>query len=154
MTSRDGQTLRFAEAGVRATGRASAGVRGMRLHDGDAVVSCDVYRRGAVMLFVSSSGHGKRTKIDLFPKRGRGGMGVRGMRITAKRGGVVGAFTVTDDDEVLVFSSGGNIIRMRANEVSVQGRDATGVRVARLGDGETIVAVAPVLEGDHAGSDE
>ena len=154
MTSRDGQTLRFAEAGVRATGRASAGVRGMRLHDGDAVVSCDVYRRGAVMLFVSASGHGKRTKLDLFPKRGRGGMGVRGMKITVKRGGVVGAFTVTDEDEVLVFSSGGNIIRMQASEVSTQGRDATGVRVARLGDGETIVAVAPVLEGDHAGSDE
>ena len=126
----------------------------MRLHDGDAVVACDAYRRGAVMLFVSASGHGKRTKIDLFPKRGRGGMGVRGMKITAKRGGVVGAFTVTDDDEVLVFSSGGNIIRMKASEVSIQGRDATGVRVARLGDGETIVAVAPVLEGDHAGSDE
>jgi DNA gyrase subunit A len=71
-----------------------------------------------------------------------------------KRGGVVGAFTVTDEDEVLVFSSGGNIIRMQASEVSTQGRDATGVRVARLGDGETIVAVAPVLEGDHAGSDE
>jgi DNA gyrase subunit A len=154
MTSRDGQTIRFVEAGVRATGRASAGVRGMRLHDGDAVVSCDVYRRGAVMLFVSSSGHGKRTKLDLFPKRGRGGMGVRGMKITAKRGGVVGAFTVTDDDEILVFSSGGNIIRMQASEVSIQGRDATGVRVARLGDGETIVAVAPVLEGDHADSDE
>ena len=81
-------------------------------------------------------------------------MGVRGMKITAKRGGVVGAFTVTDDDEILVFSSGGNIIRMKASEVSIQGRDATGVRVARLGDGETIVAVAPVLEGDHAGSDE
>jgi DNA gyrase subunit A len=154
MTSRDGQTLRFAEAGVRATGRASAGVRGMKLHEGDAVVSCDVYRRGAVMLFVSASGHGKRTKLDLFPKRGRGGMGVRGMKITATRGGVVGAFTVTDEDEVLVFSSGGNIIRMQAREVSVQGRDATGVRVARLGTGETIVAVAPVLEAEHGSPDE
>jgi DNA gyrase subunit A len=153
LTSHDGQTLRFPESGVRATGRASAGVRGMRLHEGDAVVSCDVYRRGAVMLFVSASGHGKRTKLDLFPKRGRGGMGVRGMKITATRGGVVGAFTVTDDDEVLIFSSGGNIIRMMAAEVSMQGRDATGVRLAKLGEGETIVAVAPVLEGDHAGSD-
>jgi len=70
------------------------------------------------------------------------------MKITASRGSVVAAFTVTDDDEILVFSSGGNIIRMQAAEVSAQGRDATGVRVARLGDGETIVAVAPVLEGD------
>jgi DNA gyrase subunit A len=153
MVTEGGQTLRFSEAGVRAMGRATAGVRGMRLKANDAVVSCDVYRRGAVMLFVSSSGHGKRTKLDLFPKRGRGGQGVRGMKITASRGGVVGAFVVTDDDEILVFSSGGNIIRMPASDVSIQGRDATGVRVARLGDGETIVAVAPVLEADDPGED-
>ncbi len=150
MTTKNGQTIRFSEAGVRATGRASAGVRGMRLKPGDAVVSCDAYRRGAVMLFVSSSGHGKRTKLDLFHKQGRGGMGVRGMKITAKRGAVVGAFCVTDDDELLVFSSAGNIIRMQASEISTQGRDATGVRVARLGEGEAIVAVAPVLEAEHA----
>jgi DNA gyrase subunit A len=153
MVTQGGQTLRFSEAGVRAMGRATAGVRGLRLKANDAVVSCDVYRRGAVMLFVSSSGHGKRTKLDLFPKRGRGGQGVRGMKITASRGGVVGAFVVTDDDEILVFSSGGNIIRMPASDVSIQGRDATGVRVARLGDGETIVAVAPVLEADDPGED-
>jgi len=149
LTTKNGQTIRFSEAGVRATGRASAGVRGMRLKPGDAVVSCDAYRRGAVMLFVSSSGHGKRTKLDLFHRQGRGGMGVRGMKITAKRGSVVGAFCVTDDDEILVFSSAGNIIRMQASEISTQGRDATGVRVAKLGDGETIVAVAPVLEAEH-----
>jgi DNA gyrase subunit A len=153
MVTKGGQTLRFSEAGVRAMGRATAGVRGMKLKTNDAVVSCDVYRRGAVMLFISSSGHGKRTKLDLFPKRGRGGQGVRGMKITASRGGVVGAFVVSDDDEILVFSSGGNIIRMPASDVSIQGRDATGVRVARLGDGETIVAVAPVLEADDPGED-
>jgi DNA gyrase subunit A len=148
MATKNGQTIRFSEGGVRPTGRATAGVRGMKLKEGDAVVGCDVYRRGAVMLFVSSSGHGKRTKLDLFHKQGRGGQGVRGMKITEKRGGVVGAFSVTDDDEILVFSSGGNIIRMPASDVSTQGRDATGVRVARIGDSETIVAVAPVLEGE------
>ncbi len=152
MTSHDGQTIRFAEAGVRPMGRAAAGVRGMRLREGDAVVSCDAYRQGAVMLFVSASGHGKRTKLDLFHRQGRGGQGVRGMKVTPARGGVVAAFTVSDDDEILVFSSGGNIIRLEAKEISLQGRDATGVRVARLGEGETIVAVAPVLEGD-AGED-
>ncbi len=150
MVTRNGQTIRFAETGVRAMGRASAGVRGMKLREGDAVVACDVYRRGAVMLFVSSSGHGKRTKLDAFHRQGRGGQGVRGMKITAARGGVVGAFCVTDDDEILVFSSGGNIVRMPASEISLQGRDATGVRVARLGEGETIVAVAPVLEAEAA----
>ena len=150
MATRNGQTIRFSESGVRPTGRATAGVRGMRLKTGDSVVSSDVYRRGAVMLFVSSSGHGKRTKLDLFHRQGRGGQGVRGMKVTEARGGVVGAFTVTEDDELLVFSSGGNIVRMPASEISIQGRDATGVRVAKLGDGETIVAVAPVLEAEEA----
>jgi DNA gyrase subunit A len=70
------------------------------------------------------------------------------MRITASRGSVVAAFTVTADDEILVFSSGGNIIRMGAMEISSQGRDATGVRVAKLETGETVSAVAPVLEAD------
>jgi DNA gyrase subunit A len=149
MASREGMTIRFAESGVRAMGRDTAGVHGMKLRSqNDAVIGCDVARRGAVMLFVSSSGHGKRTKLDLFKRQNRGGQGVRGMKITAARGGVVGAFCVNDTDEILVFSSAGNIIRMGAREISAQGRDATGVRVARLGEGESVVAVAPVLEAD------
>jgi DNA gyrase subunit A len=149
LVSREGMTIRFAEAGVRAMGRATAGVRGMKLKNAnDAVVACSVARNDAVMLFVSSSGHGKRTKLNLFKQQNRGGTGVRGMKITAARGGVVSAFTVGPDDEILVISSGGNIIRMEAKEISAQGRDATGVRVARLGEGQSVVAVAPVLEAD------
>jgi DNA gyrase subunit A len=149
MVSREGMTIRFAESGVRAMGRDAAGVHGMKLKSkDDAVIGCDVARRGAVMLFVSSSGHDKRTKLDLFKRQNRGGQGIRGMKITAARGGVVGAFCVNDTDEILVFSSAGNIIRMEAREISAQGRDATGVRVARLGEGESVVAVAPVLEAD------
>jgi DNA gyrase subunit A len=148
MVSQKGQTIRFSEGGVRPMGRAAAGVRGMKLREGDVVVSCDIAKPGAVMLFVSSSGHGKRTKLDAFHAQNRGGQGVRGMKVTESRGGVVAAFTVTADDEILVFSSSGNIIRMDAKEISSQGRDATGVRVAKVGAGETVVAVAPVLEGD------
>ena len=147
MVSRDGMTIRFAESGVRAMGRATAGVRGMKLRSAeDAVVACTVARNDAVMLFVSASGHGKRTRLNLFKRQGRGGQGVRGMKVTATRRGVVAAFTVGPDDEVLVISSGGNIIRTGAKEISAQGRDATGVRVARLGEGQTVAAVAPVLE--------
>jgi DNA gyrase subunit A len=155
MVSAGGMTIRFAERDVRFMGRATAGVRGMRLKNADdAVVGCAVARAGAVMLFVSSSGHGKRTRLDSFHRQGRGGQGVRGMKITASRGRVVAAFTVAVDDEILVFSSGANIIRMGAKEISAQGRDATGVRVARLGEGETVSAVAPVLEADtEAGED-
>jgi DNA gyrase subunit A len=126
----------------------------MKLKNGeDGVVSCDVAREGAEMLFVSSSGHGKRTPLDEFHRQGRGGMGVRGMKLPPARGEVVAAFTVSDDDEILVFSSEGNIVRMSVTEISQQGRAATGVRVARIGEGESVVAVARVLEtvGDEDG---
>ncbi|MET0921432.1 MAG: DNA gyrase subunit A [Acidimicrobiia bacterium] len=149
LVSKNGMAIRFAESDVRSMGRATAGVRGMKLKNADdAVVSSAVVREGAVMLFVSSSGHGKRTKLDSFNRQGRGGQGVRGMKITASRGEVVAAFTVVPDDEILVFSSAANIIRMGVMEISAQGRDATGVRVARLGAGETVSAVAPVLEAE------
>ena len=120
----------------------------MKLREGDEVVSCDVAQDGSVMLFVSASGHGKRTKLSHFPRKGRAGLGVRGMKIPESRGAVVAAFLVAPDDEILVFSSSGNIIRMFAKEISSQGRDATGVRVARVDAGESVVAAAPVLEGD------
>ena len=131
MASRDGMSIRFPETDVRPMGRAAAGVRGMKLKNReDGVVSCDVAREGAVMLFVSSSGHGKRTPLDEFHRQGRGGQGVRGMKLGDARGEVVAAFTVSDDDEMLVFSSAGNVIRMGVSEISQQGRAATGVRVA------------------------
>jgi DNA gyrase subunit A len=148
MVSRNGMTIRFPEDEVRPMGRAARGVQGMRLRgEDDAVVSCDVARDDGVLLFVSETGHGKRTRLDRFKRQHRGGQGVRGMRVTARRRGVVAAFTVSPADEILVFSSAGNIIRLKVKEISAQGRDATGVRVTRLGADEQVVAVAPVLEG-------
>jgi DNA gyrase subunit A len=150
--SRNGMTIRFSEADVRPMGRATAGVRGMRLRStNDGVVSCDLAPDDAVLLFVSSSGHGKRTPVSAFNRQGRGGQGVRGMRVTEARGQVVAAFTADAGSEILVFSSAGNIVRMGVDEISEQGRDATGVRVARLDEGDTVVAVAPVLEAEQNG---
>jgi DNA gyrase subunit A len=114
------------------------------------VVGCDVARDDAEILLATQAGFGKRTKLDRFNRQGRGGQGVRGIKVTAARGVVVAAFIVSSDDEILVFSSGGNIIRMEAGEISSQGRDATGVRIARVGPGEQVSAVAPVLETDAA----
>ena len=110
-------------------------------------------RDDAVLLFVSSSGHGKRTPLAAFNRQGRGGQGVRGMRVTEARGRVVAAFTVAPGDEILVFSSAGNLVRMGVDEISEQGRDATGVRVARVGEGDTVVAVARVLEAENGSGD-
>jgi DNA gyrase subunit A len=151
MVSQNGMTIRFSEDDVRPMGRATAGVRGMKLRSSnDGVVSCDLARDDGVLLFVSSSGHGKRTPVAAFNRQGRGGQGVRGMRVTEARGTVVAAFTVDSGSEILVFSSAGNIVRMGVAEISEQGRDATGVRVARLDEGDTVVAVAPVLEGEQS----
>ncbi len=147
MVSQQGMTIRFSEQDVRPMGRATAGVRGMKLRSSDdGVVSSDVARDDGVLLFVSSSGHGKRTPVAAFNRQGRGGQGVRGMRVTEARGRVVAAFTVVPGDEILVFSSAGNLVRMGVDEISEQGRDATGVRVARVDEGSTVVAVARVLE--------
>ncbi|MGH8977565.1 MAG: DNA gyrase C-terminal beta-propeller domain-containing protein, partial [Acidimicrobiia bacterium] len=150
MVSQQGMTIRFSEDDVRPMGRATAGVRGMKLKNtDDGVVSSDVARDDAVLLFVSSSGHGKRTPLAAFNRQGRGGQGVRGMRVTEARGRVISAFTVVPGDEILLFSSAGNLVRTGTDEISEQGRDATGVRVARVGDGDTVVAVARVLEAEN-----
>src|SRR2546425_4007193 len=139
MVSRDGMTIRYSEEDVRPMGRATSGVRGMKLKDAnDAVIGCDLARDDVEILLVTKSGHGKRTKLERFNRQGRGGQGVRGIKVTAVRGEVVAAFMVGYDDEILVFSSAGNIIRMEAGEISSQGRDATGVRIARIGAGGSV----------------
>src|SRR5262245_50896985 len=154
MVSQQGMTIRFSESDVRPMGRAKAGVRGMKLKNtDDGVVSCDVARDDAVLLFVSSSGHGKRTRLAAFNRQGRGGQGVRGMRVTEARGRVIAAFTVAPGEEILVFSSAGNLVRTATDEISEQGRDATGVRVSRVGDGDSVVAVARVLEAVNGDGD-
>ncbi|MCU1379516.1 MAG: gyrA [Acidimicrobiales bacterium] len=151
MVSKDGMTIRFSEDEVRPMGRSAAGVRGMKLKSGgdDEVVSVDVARDEADILIVTESGFGKRTKLERFNQQGRGGQGVRGMKLTAKRGGVVAAFMAGLDDDIIVIASGGTVIRMPVRGISSQGRDATGVRVMNLDEGQTVAAVAPVLASDE-----
>jgi DNA gyrase subunit A len=148
MVARSGMTIRFAEDDVRSMGRAAAGVRGMKLRAGDEVVSCDVARPDVALLVVTDAGYGKRTQLDRFNTQGRGGQGVRGIKLTAKKGIVVAAFMVGIDDEIIVISSAGTLIRMAVRDVSSQGRDATGVRVMNLDAGQSVAAVAPVLTAD------
>ncbi|HEV2368974.1 MAG TPA: DNA gyrase C-terminal beta-propeller domain-containing protein, partial [Acidimicrobiales bacterium] len=103
------------------------------------------------ILIVTDAGYGKRTKLDRFNVQGRGGQGVRGIRLTARRGYVVAAFMVGLDDEIFLISSGGVMIRTAVREVSSQGRDATGVRVMQLDPDQTVASVAPILavEGEE-----
>ena len=140
--TRNGMTIRFNEEDVRAMGHDAASVAASACAQGDAVVSCDVAADDTDILIVTDAGYGKRTKLERFNRQARGGQGVRGIRLTGTRGTVVAAFMVALDEEILLVSSGGVIIRTAAREIASQGRDATGVRVMNLDDGQTVAAVA------------
>ncbi len=139
-----GMTIRFSEDDVRPMGRSAAGVRGIKLREGDEVVSLDVAGDDLDILIVTDAGYGKRTKLERFNRQARGGQGVRGIRLTAARGRVVAAFMVNLDEEILLVSSGGVIIRTPVREVASQGRDATGVKVMNLDGNQAVAAVARV----------
>ena len=144
LVSRMGMSIRFSEEDVRPMGRAAAGVRGMKLRLGDVVVSADVVRPDAALLLVTDNGYGKRTQTDRFNTQGRGGQGVIGIKLTARKGGVAGAFLVGLDDEIVMVATTGQTIRMPVRDISSQGREATGVRLMSLDDG-TVASVAPIL---------
>ena len=144
MVSKRGTAIRFSESEVRPMGRSTAGVRGMRLRAGDEVVSCDVAREGVDLLIVTDAGYGKRSKLDHFNSQTRGGQGVRGIKLTQRRGAVVAALMASLEDEIIVVSSAGVMIRIAVREIAAQGRDATGVRVMNLDDGQTVAAVTKV----------
>jgi len=145
LVARSGQTVRFSEELVRPMGRSAAGVRGLKLREGDAVVSCAVSEPDADLLCITEGGYGKRTKIDKYPRKGRGTMGVKGFKMTPQKGPILTGRMVKIDDEVILVSSKGTLIRTAVKQISSQGRDASGVRVMSLEPDETVVAVAPVF---------
>jgi DNA gyrase subunit A len=148
MVSRAGITIRFSADEVRPMGRSAGGVRGMKMKPDDEVVSVDVARDDTAILMITESGYGKRTQLDRFNRQGRGGQGVIGIKLTGRKGKVVAAFMVGLDDDIVAVSSGGVMIRMSVREISSQGRDATGVRVMSLDEGQTVASVAPILASD------
>jgi len=154
MVSKHGTAIRFAESEVRPMGRSAAGVRGMRLRAGDEVVSCDVARDGVDLLIITDAGYGKRTKLDHFNAQTRGGQGVRGIKLTQRRGAVVAALMASLEDEIIVVSSAGVMIRTSVRQIAAQGRDATGVRVMNLDDGQTVAAVAKVPQETEVASSQ
>ncbi|HWD24823.1 MAG TPA: DNA gyrase C-terminal beta-propeller domain-containing protein, partial [Acidimicrobiales bacterium] len=148
MVSRNGVTIRFSESDIRPMGRSAAGVRGMKMRPGDQVVSCDVTTEDADLLIITDAGFGKRTKLEHFSVQGRGGQGVRGIKLTQRRGYVVAALMAHLDDELIIVSSAGVIIRTSVREIAAQGRDATGVRVMNLDVGQSVAAVASLSTGE------
>jgi DNA gyrase subunit A len=157
LVSRNGQTIRFDESAVRAMGRTAAGVRGMKFREGDELVACAREQEDTTLLIITDEGYGKRSELEQYPTKGRGGLGVRGIRINEKKGKVVAAFMVGDGEEVFIIGDGGTIIRTAVDDISTQGRDASGVRVMNLSDGRQVAAVARVLatdEDEEAGDGE
>jgi DNA gyrase subunit A len=149
MVTRNGSGIRFSEQEVRSMGRDAAGVRGMRLRQGDEVVSCDVVSEDTDVIIVTDAGYGKRTKSEHFHRQGRGGQGVRAIKLTAARGRVVAAFMAGLDDQILLVSSGGVVIRTGVREIAAQGRDATGVRLMSLDEGQSVAAAATLLASEE-----
>ena len=153
LVSSAGQAIRFAGDQVRPMGRSAAGVRGMKLRTDDVVVAAAATSENdqRYLLTVTEGGYGKRTPIEAYPRKGRGTMGVKGIKLTEARGAaVIGARMVELDDEVIMVSSGGVLIRTAVSEIAEQRRDATGVKVMNVGVDETVAALSPVtLELDE-----
>ncbi len=148
-----GKAIRFDESQVRPMGRTAAGVRGVRLGPDQAVIQCLILGEGHV-LTVTENGYGKCTPADDYPLRGRGGMGVIGIQTSTRNGAVVGATQVTEDDEVMLISNAGTLVRTRAAEISVLGRNTQGVRLIRLADDEHLVGLARVEALDDEDDDD
>ena len=151
LSTRDGQAIRFKEDEARSMGRDTYGVRGMKLDAGDEVVSLDLVEPGATLLAVSENGYGKRTEMEEYRLTRRGGKGIITMKTTDKTGRVIGVRMVTDDDQIMLVTSGGKVIRLRVNEIRVIGRNTQGVRLIGLEEGERVASVARLAEREDEG---
>jgi DNA gyrase subunit A len=151
----NGKAIRFKETDVRAMGRTAAGVRGIRLPKDDRVVSLQIIGEGHI-LTATSNGYGKRTPAEDYPVQGRGGQGVKSIQTSERNGPVVGAQQVLDDDEIMLISNAGTLVRTAVADISVMGRNTQGVRLIRLSDGEQLVGVERIeaLNGDDEHGDE
>ena len=152
-----GKVIRFSEEDVRPMGRAARGVRGITLQESQSVVSVIIAGKAdelTTVLTATANGYGKRTPLSDYPKHKRGGQGVISIQVTERNGVVVAACLTTDEDEVMLITDGGTLIRTRAKEVSVVGRNTQGVRLIEMGDGEKLVGVEKVAESDEAVADE
>ena len=149
LSTREGQAIRFKESDVRPMGRGTHGVRGITLDDNDEVVAMDVVQPGATLLAVAERGYGKRTEMDEYRLTRRGGKGIITMKTTDKTGPVIGVRMVTDEDDIMLITDGGKVIRTPAKGISVISRNTQGVRLIDLAEGEKVVGVARLAEKEE-----
>jgi DNA gyrase subunit A len=151
LVASSGKAIRFKEEDVRPMGRGAAGVRGIKLAAGHEVIALSVVGDGLI-LSATENGYGKRTAVDEFPIQGRGGQGVIAIQTTERNGRTVGALQVGDEDEIMLISSSGTLVRTPVNEISIIGRNTQGVRLIRVESGQRLVGLARIesIEGEEA----
>jgi DNA gyrase subunit A len=146
LSTRKGQSIRFREEEARSMGRAAYGVKGITLAPGDEVVSIEILSQDASVLTVSENGYGKRTDTAEYRTQSRGGKGILTMKITERTGPVVGVRQCTEEDNLMLVTSAGKIIRLRAADIRVIGRNTQGVRLIDVEEGERVVSLARLAE--------
>ena len=159
IATHDGQAICFRESDVRPMGRTAMGVRGIKLRTGDYVIGGALAKLGTMLLAITENGYGKRTPIEEYIRSGgepqhRGGFGLRGYRITEKTGKAAGVKVVREDDDILIISDDGTIIRMAAADVNVYSRTAQGVRVMRVSEGTKVISLARVPQEEDKNQTE
>ena len=159
IATHDGQAICFRESDVRPMGRTAMGVRGIKLRAGDYVIGGVLAKLGTMLLAITENGYGKRTPIEEYIRSGgepqhRGGFGLRGYQITEKTGKAAGVKVVREDDDILIISDDGTIIRMAAADVNVYSRTAQGVRVMRVSEGTKVISLARVPQEEDKNQTE
>ncbi|MBN2543270.1 DNA gyrase subunit A [bacterium] len=149
LVTHKGKSIRFKANDVRTMGRTAQGVRGIKLRKGDFVVGVSLAKENSLILMVSENGYGKKTPIDKFPVQRRGGMGVIGMKVAEKNGNVVGMLQISEDDEVILISNIGIMVRIKASQVSTIGRSTQGVKLIKLEDDAKVAGIARIIEDDN-----
>jgi DNA gyrase subunit A len=147
--SRDGLSIRFSETDVREIGRTGKGVIGIRLEEGNEVVGMEIVRDDSTILTVTENGYGKRSTLDDYRSQGRGGKGIITIKITEKNRRVIGMAQVSEDDEIILITSNGKVLRIRTKDISVQGRNTQGVRLFDIEAGDKVVSFAKVVEREE-----
>ena len=150
----DGKCIRMAEEDIRPMGRTAMGVRGIKLNKSDYVVDMEEIKENAQVLAITENGMGKRTKIENYRLQARGGKGVKVMNISERTGKLIGFKMVTDDQDIMLISDDGTIIRMAVEEISSLTRDTQGVKLMRVGDSQNVVCVAKAPKEEPSSEDE
>ena len=149
LTTRQGKSIRFKEADLRDMGRVAAGNIGIRMELDDEVVGMEVLKEGATILTVTANGYGKRTKTGEYRAQARGGKGILTIKASERNGPVVYSSQVSGQDQLMIITGHGKIIRLRVADISVIGRNTQGVKLINLGEGEKVVGVARVMEDEE-----